>query len=150
VSSLTSCNVESGTLGVGLYATMLVVETIIVLLTLWKGLHVFFLSKSKHRQSQLMTTFYRDGIAFYLVMFFVLIIVVILRLVAPIPLQSVGETPLRVIHAISACHLVIHAREVANQEGEDLKSGRSRLSGIDFGSPAAAAGGSRRDTRLFA
>jgi len=110
----------------------------------------FFLSKSKHRQSQLMTTFYRDGIAFYLVMFFVLIIVVILRLVAPIPLQSVGETPLRVIHAISACHLVIHAREVANQEGEDLKSGRSRLSGIDFGSPAAAAGGSRRDTRLFA
>ncbi|KAJ7202920.1 hypothetical protein GGX14DRAFT_153805 [Mycena pura] len=64
-----------------MYATMLGMETAIVLLTLWKGLHVFFLSRL-HQHSQLVTTFYRDGIAYYLVMLFVLIIVTTLQSVA--------------------------------------------------------------------
>ncbi|KAJ7206064.1 hypothetical protein GGX14DRAFT_397330 [Mycena pura] len=47
------------------------------------------------------------------------------------------DSPLRVIHAISACHLVVHVREVANQNNEGITSGRiTSASGLEFASPS--------------
>ncbi|KAJ7223380.1 hypothetical protein GGX14DRAFT_427421, partial [Mycena pura] len=145
VPSLTSCNVESSAVGIACYAALLGGETVTVLLTLWKGIYFFFLPKSQQKHLHVMTTFYRDGIIFYLVMLFIFIAVAVLRFVAPMPLQDAGDTPLRVIHSISACHLVIRVREVAIQDSEDVTGGLI-TSGLNFGSPSAAASRSCRET----
>ncbi|KAJ7206053.1 hypothetical protein GGX14DRAFT_134085 [Mycena pura] len=143
--SSTSCDGSTNSnLGIVCFAALLVGETAIVSLTLWKGLRIFFLSKSRHRQSQLVTAFYRDGIMFYLIMLLIFIAAVVLQFLAPTPLQHVGDTPLRVIHSISACHLVIHVREIAHDDEDDI-NGRTILSGIAFASPPQ----SRRDTHTF-
>jgi len=138
LSSLTSCNLtlEPSTLAVRFYAVMLGMETITVFLTLWKGFHTgFFRYRSQH-QTSLATTFYRDGIAFYLIMLFALNTAAVIQFVAPTPLQGLGETPTRVIHSIAACHLIIHVREVAETDNEDNTS-RHTTSGLEFASPSA-------------
>ncbi|KAJ7190860.1 hypothetical protein GGX14DRAFT_482342 [Mycena pura] len=65
-----SCNLDSPTnIGVVCYLSLLIGETIVMLLTVWRGLHTFTLSRSIYRHSQLVTTFYRDGVLFYLAIF---------------------------------------------------------------------------------
>ncbi|KAJ7260875.1 hypothetical protein B0H12DRAFT_1106827 [Mycena haematopus] len=63
------------------------------------------------KSMRLLTSFYRDGILFYLVMLLSLVLVVVLRSDAP-----VNTHPLRVIHAILACQLVVHVRVVASED----------------------------------
>ncbi|KAJ7863251.1 hypothetical protein B0H13DRAFT_2070682 [Mycena leptocephala] len=67
--SHTSCDLvsSSNTLLVCL-VSLLAGETIIVLLTLWKGFRTFSLGGSALRSSRLVISFYRDGIMFYLAM----------------------------------------------------------------------------------
>ncbi|KAF7345056.1 hypothetical protein MVEN_01668900 [Mycena venus] len=61
------------------YIALLAGETVIVLLTLWKGFHTFYLVGSDAQYSHLITSFYRDGIMFYLVMLLTFIVVVVLQ-----------------------------------------------------------------------
>ncbi|KAJ6540844.1 hypothetical protein DFH09DRAFT_1368499 [Mycena vulgaris] len=113
-SPLNLCNLDSSTnAGLACYSSLLVGETVIVLLTVWKGLHTFSLSRSASRQSRLVTTFYRDGILFYLAMLVILVVDVSLESQAPPGQKFVADVPLRAMQSILACHLVIHAREVA-------------------------------------
>ncbi|KAJ7775460.1 hypothetical protein B0H16DRAFT_1879850 [Mycena metata] len=55
-------------------SSFLIGETVVFLLTVWKGVRTFSLSRSVYRHSELVTTFYRDGILFYLAMFVILIL----------------------------------------------------------------------------
>jgi len=117
LSPPTSCNLDSPTkIGVVCYASLLVGETVVVLLTVWKGLHTFWLSRSIYRQSQLVTTFYRDGILFYLAIFVILLVDCTLETATFEGLQFIADSPLRVMQSVLACHLVLHARAVAARE----------------------------------
>ncbi|KAF7373291.1 hypothetical protein MSAN_00538100 [Mycena sanguinolenta] len=92
-------------------------NVVIVLLTLWKALHTFHRpAESSLKPSRLPTNFYREGILFYLVMLLCLILVVVLQSDAPEALKSIGHAPLRVIHLILACQLVVHIRVVASED----------------------------------
>ncbi|KAJ7446548.1 hypothetical protein FB451DRAFT_1291562 [Mycena latifolia] len=116
------CNLDSSTnAGLACYSALLVGETVIVLLTLYKGFHTFSLSRPGFRQSQLVTTFYRDGVLFYLAMLMILAVDVSLESQAPPGQKFAADVPLRTMQSILACHLVIHAREVAARDayGED-------------------------------
>jgi len=101
--------------GLVCYISLLAGETVIVLLTFWKGLRTFQLAGSASRSSHLVVSFYLDGIMFYLIMLLIFVVVVVLQNTAPQMLRSIGVTPLRVMHSILACHLVIHVRVVASQ-----------------------------------
>ncbi|KAJ7717558.1 hypothetical protein B0H16DRAFT_437000 [Mycena metata] len=65
--ALVSCNLTSSSdITLVCYYILLATETITVLLTLWKGFHTFALTRSLglDRPSNLMLSFYRDGIMF--------------------------------------------------------------------------------------
>ncbi|KAJ7166597.1 hypothetical protein C8R46DRAFT_1191999 [Mycena filopes] len=61
------------------YSLLLFSETVVVVLTLWKGVHMLSLSRSGHRSSNPVVSFYRDGIMFYLWMLLILVVVVIFQ-----------------------------------------------------------------------
>ncbi|KAJ6562822.1 hypothetical protein DFH09DRAFT_1159700 [Mycena vulgaris] len=123
-----SCDLSSSSnIGLVCYVSLIAGETAIVLLTLWKGLHTFSLSGTVFRCSGLVASFYRDGILFYLVMLLIFIVDVVLQRVAPPALKFIADTPLRVIHSISACHLVIHVRATASEESQGPMAAKSSL-----------------------
>ncbi|KAJ7151886.1 hypothetical protein C8R43DRAFT_1004598 [Mycena crocata] len=126
MSPPTLCNLDSSTnAGLACYASLLVGETVIVLLTIWQGFQSSSFSRQRFRlgHSRLVTTFYRDGLLFYLAMFLILLVDVSLegqarpglKFTADVVLANLKRPPrpLRTMQSILACHLVIHAREVA-------------------------------------
>ncbi|KAJ7157863.1 hypothetical protein C8R43DRAFT_995935 [Mycena crocata] len=117
-SPINSCVLDSSSnIGLICYVSLLAGETVIVALTLWKALQTFW--RSAHGHTSLVTSFYRDGILFYLMMLLIFTVEVIVQSVAPESLKFVADTPLRVLHSIFACHLVIHIRFVASEEDTD-------------------------------
>ncbi|KAJ7352683.1 hypothetical protein DFH08DRAFT_859621, partial [Mycena albidolilacea] len=123
------------------FIALLAAETVIVGLTVWKAIQisrtlsaVSRLVSSKEisvcqpgvsaalKSQHLVTSFYRDGVLFYVVMLLILILVVVLRGVAPAALKPIGEAPLRVMHSILACHLVIHVRAVASEQEDEANA----------------------------
>ncbi|KAJ7092231.1 hypothetical protein C8R44DRAFT_816698 [Mycena epipterygia] len=117
MSPANSCDLDSPTIiGTVCYFSLLVGETVVVLLTIWKGIRTFWLSRSVYRHSQLLTTFYRDGIIFYLAIFVILVVDVSLETDTFSGLKFIADSPLRVMQSILSCHLVLHARVVASQE----------------------------------
>ncbi|KAJ6476314.1 hypothetical protein C8R45DRAFT_1102571 [Mycena sanguinolenta] len=68
------------------------------------------------KSPRLLTNFYRDGILFYVAMLLCLVLVVALQSDAPEALKPIGHAPLRAIHSILACHLVVHIRVVASED----------------------------------
>jgi len=129
VPATSSCDLQSSSkIWIVSYASLLVGETVIVLLTLWKGLYAFFLEGSTFRHhSHLVTSFYRDGILFYLVILLVFIVDVVVKSAARPGIQALADTPLRVLHSILACHLVIHVRVVGSEEQENTEKPKSSL-----------------------
>ncbi|KAJ7451266.1 hypothetical protein B0H11DRAFT_2289087 [Mycena galericulata] len=109
--------VESSSVLVACYVSLLVGETVIVLLTLWKFVHYKVSAAGTFRSSRLITSFYRDGIIFYVAILVFFIGIVVLQSGLPEDLKLIALTPLRVMHSILACRLVIHVRVVASEEG---------------------------------
>ncbi|KAJ7496183.1 hypothetical protein B0H11DRAFT_1999975 [Mycena galericulata] len=108
---------ESSSVLVACYVSLLVGETVIVLLTLWKFVHYKVSAAGTFRSSRLITSFYRDGIIFYVAILVFFIGIVVLQSGLPEDLKLIALTPLRVMHSILACRLVIHVRVVASEEG---------------------------------
>ncbi|KAJ7482181.1 hypothetical protein B0H11DRAFT_2021954 [Mycena galericulata] len=128
-ASDTPCNVDGSTSKIWLvcYVSLLVGETGIVLLTLWKGLRTFYSPGSIYRHSHLVTSFYHDGILFYLATLAIFIVDVVLKIVARPGLQNIADTPWRVLHSIFACHLVVHVRAIASEEEDKLGETKSSI-----------------------
>jgi len=133
-SAFISCVLETSSsvllvsnVGLVCYISLLAGETVIVLLTIWKGVRTFYLAGTASRSSHLIVSFYLDGIMFYLMMLLIFIVVVVLQNVAPPMLRSIGVTPLRVMHSILSCHLVIHVRVVASENEVTTMSTKSPL-----------------------
>ncbi|KAJ6572177.1 hypothetical protein B0H19DRAFT_679299 [Mycena capillaripes] len=91
--------------------------TVIVLLTLWKFVQYKLSAAGTFRSSRLRTSFYRDGIVFYVAILVIFVGIVVLQSNLPANFNAIGITPLRVMHSILAFQLVIHVRVVAS-EGE--------------------------------
>ncbi|KAJ7875272.1 hypothetical protein B0H14DRAFT_2715884 [Mycena olivaceomarginata] len=123
------------------FIALLAAETVIVGLTVWKAIQisrtlsaVSRLVSSKEisvcqpgvsaalKSQRLVTSFYRDGRSRYPIHPITLIFVVVLRGVAPAALKPIGEVPLRVMHSILACHLVIHVRAVASEQEDEANA----------------------------
>ncbi|KAJ6542768.1 hypothetical protein B0H19DRAFT_1171829 [Mycena capillaripes] len=78
-----SCDVRSSSnIPLVCFISLLAGETVIVLLTLWKGLRTFSVTGSVLSSSHIARSFYRDGIMFYLIMLLVWIVVVVIQSVA--------------------------------------------------------------------
>jgi len=117
-----SCDLDSPTIiGAVSYFSLLFGETVVFLLTVWKGIRTFWLSRSVYRHSQLLTTFYRDGIMFYLAIFVILVADVSVETNTFGGLRVIADSSLRVMQSVLSCHLVLHSRAVASQEayGDD-------------------------------
>jgi hypothetical protein len=118
------CSVtEENKTGLVNYAFLLAGETVIVALTIYKGYQNYKNSSllKSTLNHQMISTFYRDGVLFYLFIFPITFGNVLVLSLAPPELQ-VLETPLRVLHSIFCCRLVVHLREVAQGQDEDIKT----------------------------
>ncbi|KAF5383921.1 hypothetical protein D9757_007427 [Collybiopsis confluens] len=142
--SLAGClPVGENSTGIINYAFLLGGETIVVVLTMWQAFRspratfsisgyalqranvVFLVSKhgfSAHGAQTVIETFYRDAIT----------LGNIIVLVYSPPELQVLQTPMRVMHSILCCALIIRIREVATSgdQGEDALEGE--MSSIDF------------------
>ncbi|KAJ6562809.1 hypothetical protein DFH09DRAFT_1159666 [Mycena vulgaris] len=129
-STISSCYLGSSS-GIGLvcYATLLAAETVIVALTLWKTIQT---SKSAHRHTRLVTSFYRDGVLFYLAILPFSIANAVILFLAPPGLNLIADTPLRVMHSIFCCHLVTHVRGMAAEEDATTANVMSQKSALEF------------------
>ncbi|KAJ6562802.1 hypothetical protein DFH09DRAFT_1159659 [Mycena vulgaris] len=121
-SAIPSCYFSNSSgIGIGLvcYVSLLVGETIIVLLTLWKLFRKFSLHKSGLLQS-----LYRDGVWFYLAILPFTIGTVAVLFFAPIGLNNLGNPPVSVMHSVLCCRLITHVRAVAAEEDRHNLTGR--------------------------
>ncbi|KAE9406698.1 hypothetical protein BT96DRAFT_987252 [Gymnopus androsaceus JB14] len=99
------------------FISLLAGETVVVALTLWKTLRDYLELGYPGTSQKVAITFFRDGVLFYL---FILRNVLML-IYAPVELQGILDTPLRVMHSILCCRLVIHVRAVADYKVEELE-----------------------------
>ncbi|KAF9060513.1 hypothetical protein BDP27DRAFT_417298 [Rhodocollybia butyracea] len=97
------------------YISLLVGETVVAALTLWQGFRASHYSNNEFlgATQSVLVTFYRDGVLFYLCILPITLGNVLVIVYAPTQIRIL-ETPLRVMHSISCCKLIIHVREVAN------------------------------------
>jgi len=124
-SGFASCYFSnSRDIGLGLvcYLSLLVGETVIVLLTLWKLCRKFF-----HHKSGLLTSLYRDGVWFYLSIPPFTIATVIVVFIAPVGLSNLADTPVYIMHSVLCCRLITHAREMAVEEDRRARSSKPRV-----------------------
>ncbi|KAA1472317.1 hypothetical protein DENSPDRAFT_838550 [Dentipellis sp. KUC8613] len=88
------------------FATLLIIETIIVICTIWKGVTLLREVKS----SPFMRAFYRDSILFYFAIFPLTIGNVVVFLTAPTELLDLFDTLTRVFHSLLCCRIILHLR----------------------------------------
>ncbi|KAF9062861.1 hypothetical protein BDP27DRAFT_1451564 [Rhodocollybia butyracea] len=108
------------------YISLLLGETVVVALTLWQGFRESHYSKHGFYEAtqNVLITFHRDGVLFYMCILPITLGNALLTVYAPAQLQIL-ETPLRVMHSIFCCKLIIHVREIANppdDETQDLST----------------------------
>ncbi|KAK1220395.1 hypothetical protein PQX77_016825 [Marasmius sp. AFHP31] len=132
---------RASNIGLVCYMSLLAGETVIVLMTIWKAYSTWRTTTRNvpFKTSPLIVSFYRDGIGssstiskvnlythnilatgilFYCCVLPFTIINVIALLGLPEGLLLIADTPLRVVHSILACRLVIHVRHIADTERE--------------------------------
>ncbi|THU80264.1 hypothetical protein K435DRAFT_845154 [Dendrothele bispora CBS 962.96] len=103
------------------YMSLLVGEGVIVLMTVIKSFLLWRTARKEGRtEMQLLSWFYKEGTIFYLFVFPFTVMTAVVNKLSPSVLNaglpSMAETPLRVIHTLLTCRLVLHVREVAEQE----------------------------------
>ncbi|KAF9060514.1 hypothetical protein BDP27DRAFT_1339527 [Rhodocollybia butyracea] len=100
-------------MGLVTYISLMVGETVLVAFTLWRCFRDYLRNGFFGETQSVRVTFYRDGVLFYVCILPITIGNALVTIYAPAQLQIL-ETPLRVIHAILCCKLIIHVREIAN------------------------------------
>jgi len=123
-SAVSACYLGgSSDVGLVCYTSLLVGETVIVALTLWKAFQNFHV----HQHSQLVSSFYKDGVLFYLAILPFSVANVVILFLAPPGLNLIADTPLRVMHSVLCCHLVTHVRSIASQNEGTVLPEKSAL-----------------------
>jgi hypothetical protein len=119
-------------LGVVCYISLMVGEIVVVLMTLWKGFQNYVSFKFSEATQKLIVTFYKDGVLFYVILLSISIANVVLLLTEPPQLQELLDTPLRVLHSILCCRLVVHVRAVADADANRIVEVEKSLDDVDF------------------
>ncbi|THV04355.1 hypothetical protein K435DRAFT_202205 [Dendrothele bispora CBS 962.96] len=106
------CNFgSSSSSGLGNYLTLMVSETLVVLLTIWRAVSLFY--RDGIKPTSLLRSFYRDGIFYYISLLPLIVSNIVVVIVDPLgPHPNLINTLLRVIHSILACRLILHLREL--------------------------------------
>ncbi|KAJ8088108.1 hypothetical protein PM082_013659 [Marasmius tenuissimus] len=116
---------RASNIGLVCYLSLLAGETVIVLMTTWKALSTWWTTAHElsFKTSPLIVSLHRDGILFYfcILPFTIVNVIAVLRL--PEGLLLIADTPLRIVHSILACRLVLHVRCIADTE---------RAGGVEF------------------
>ncbi|KAJ7050666.1 hypothetical protein C8F01DRAFT_1177751 [Mycena amicta] len=92
------------------YWALLLVETTIFLLTVWKVCRNFSDKRG------LLPSLYRDGVWFYLAILPFTITSIVCIYQAPRGLSEIFDTPVQVMHSILVCRLITHTRAVAAED----------------------------------
>ncbi|KAF9068989.1 hypothetical protein BDP27DRAFT_1326248 [Rhodocollybia butyracea] len=102
------------------YISLLLGETVVVALTLWRGFRESHTSYPRHgffgATQSVLITFYRDGLMFYMCILPITLGNALVTVYAPVRVQ-----PLRVIHSILCCKLIVHVREIANPPDDQTR-----------------------------
>jgi len=123
------------------YVSLVGFETMVVALTLWqvirKQYYKFGFAWTSEATRNMLVIFYRDGLLFYM---FILPITLgsALELAFAPPELQVLSTPLRVLHSILCCRLVIHIREVAYQDKDEELGSPDNLGVLGFKSHSSS------------
>ncbi|KAF8154105.1 hypothetical protein B0H34DRAFT_720349 [Crassisporium funariophilum] len=108
----------------GSYAAIALSETLLVGLSVWIGIKKF-----RRSAGHLITTFYRDGVFFFMYLFIMSITNIVASVFSPnIDLPSTCQ---RVMHAIFSARLILHLREAACESSESMQY-LPRISSIHF------------------
>ncbi|KAF9060524.1 hypothetical protein BDP27DRAFT_417740 [Rhodocollybia butyracea] len=103
--------------------SLLVGETVLVAFTLrqcFRESHSYLQNGFFRATQSVVVTFYLDGVLFYMCILPITVGNTLVTVYAPAQLQIL-ETPLRVIHAILCCKLIIHVREIANPPDDQTR-----------------------------
>jgi len=104
------------------YVSLLLFETMVVAMTLWQAFGqqyiMYGLSWTSAATQNMTLIFYRDGLLFSMLVLPTTLGNTLELAFGPSDLQILA-TPLRVLHSILCCRLVIHIREVAFNDGND-------------------------------
>ncbi|KAK0448296.1 uncharacterized protein EV420DRAFT_1567317 [Desarmillaria tabescens] len=90
------------------FASLLLLETVMVVLTVWKAFRLF-----RGSTNLLISRFFRDGIMYYICLFALTLANVLVILLAPHDMLDLLDTLLRVSHSILCCRLLLGLRETA-------------------------------------
>ncbi|THU77253.1 hypothetical protein K435DRAFT_846269 [Dendrothele bispora CBS 962.96] len=111
------------------YLTLLVGESAIVLMTAIKSVHMWNAARRKDlTKMHLVDWFYKEGTILYIFMLPITVFNVVALFFMPIALRFLADRPMRVMHTLLACRLVLHVRKVADKEAQ----GRPLTSFMDF------------------
>ncbi|KAF5336757.1 hypothetical protein D9758_016389 [Tetrapyrgos nigripes] len=115
------------------YLAFPVGETVILLLTVFKAFSTWRSTRSL-THSALITSLYRDGILFYFALLPFSALNALAVFYLPPPWQThLFDTPLRVMHTILTCRLILRIHQNAeHEEEESLES----ISALEFANPS--------------
>ncbi|KAA1472314.1 hypothetical protein DENSPDRAFT_173871 [Dentipellis sp. KUC8613] len=88
------------------FAVLLIVESIIVCCTIWKGIMLI----REARTSNLLRIFYTDSVMYYLAIFPFTVGNVVIALTAPTELFDLFVALTRVLHGMLCCRIILHLR----------------------------------------
>ncbi|KAI0690664.1 hypothetical protein C8T65DRAFT_97129 [Cerioporus squamosus] len=111
------------------YCGILVSETVVVILTVYKRWQTSFRHASR---SILVNTMYRDGTLYYFVMLSVSITNLCFMLVAPEAVSSIMQFPLRIVHSTLCARVLINLRKVAARLSNQTVDEFTRRSALTF------------------
>ncbi|KII94860.1 hypothetical protein PLICRDRAFT_169569 [Plicaturopsis crispa FD-325 SS-3] len=97
------------------FVMIMVFETLILILTLVKGIDHF-----RRTTSSLVTVLYRDGLTFYIYLFVLSIINVAVLLNAPHGYSTLLTALQRVLHSIFSARILLHLRQAATNRNKSL------------------------------
>ncbi|KAJ7133777.1 hypothetical protein C8R46DRAFT_650889 [Mycena filopes] len=99
------------------FILVLLNETILMICTLWVGVKRF-----RHSNNRLITTLYRDGISYFVLLFLISAANLAVLIWGPLELVDLFNTFLRVMHSVLSTRIVLHVRAV---HGDEQRSGRT-------------------------
>ncbi|KAK7451242.1 hypothetical protein VKT23_012580 [Stygiomarasmius scandens] len=128
---------RTSNIGLVCYLSFFAGETIILIMTAIKAFFVWrFTRETKTKSANWVLSFYQDGIFFYFFLLPFTTLSILAPLTFPGGLYLVADTPLRVMHTILTCRMVLRVR-CAIEEKDDLA-----ISSIKFGEPEGQSIGS--------
>ncbi|KAF9467939.1 hypothetical protein BDZ94DRAFT_1248102 [Collybia nuda] len=99
------------------YALLILMETLIMVLTIWVGIKRF-----RHSHNHLITVLYRDGIFYFVYLFLVSAANVIVILAGPDEFVDLFNSFQRIMHSVLSARIMLHMREAARTDRPEEKT----------------------------